>query len=437
MLKTKMQYAQNKTKFLFCFAGLLIMFAVEAWFGITVNEYLHTAWIALFAVILPYEGVLYLITALFPFCSLLTHFAHAFLVLFLILLLKRVVLRRDGAKKVFVFALIAFFACAELITHFLYGVSVFNKVLGYVFTIAIFFWLLYENEHGNYRMHLRIYVFAVFAFCVITFVNAIISHPGNWFADFLDGGLRLGGTAASEFEETDVKINANALAYYTVSAIACLLCIFGKGENENLSVKIFEIVELVFITVVGMLTVSRSWLLVFVMIICLFFVSRARANKSANKTIALFLGILILSVALINSSFMDAFMQRFAGESIETAGGRTEIMEDYFKIFFSRSDYMLFGTGVSDYSEVVHMSLSMHNGTQQIIVCLGIPAAIVFLVAMLRPIFRAKKGKRIPLQYWLPFISVILFVQTIQFLNPNTLMLPYVISLYAIKTQEE
>ena len=99
MLKSSMQQKNNKIKLAVCISGLLLMFMARAWGGIMLNENLHTIWVAAFACILPYEGVLYLSTILLCLCSLTTHFAHVFLVLFAIIFFKRVVLRRGGSVR--------------------------------------------------------------------------------------------------------------------------------------------------------------------------------------------------------------------------------------------------------------------------------------------------------------------------------------------------
>lgn len=48
------------------------------------------------------------------------------------------------------------------------------------------------------------------------------------------------------------------------------------------------------------------------------------------------------------------------------------------------------------------------------------------------PILKMRKDK-IPLLYWLPFISCVIFLQSIQFLNPCMFIPTYVVCVYALR----
>ena len=78
------------------------------------------------------------------------------------------------------------------------------------------------------------------------------------------------------------------------------------------------------------------------------------------------------------------------------------------------------------------MQYAMHNATEQIIVCLGIPCGIAFIFMLAKPVVKFVKSK-ISLLYWLPIIGIVFFLQSIQFLNPSQLMLTYVIGIFALK----
>ena len=418
-------------KLYICLVGLALMFAVEVLGGISLGDYIHTMWIGLFAMILPYEGILYIVSFLAPTCSLLPHFAHAFLVLLLILIIKKYVLLKHKTVGVAI-TLIILFTFWEIVAYAMYGVATINKVLGYASAVAILFWIIYDKSVSDYKKHLKIFILGSFVLCALALLNTIINYSGSWISDFLSGGMRLGGTANSEFNETDVSLNANALAYYSVTAIACYLCSFDGAKKRGLG-KFSELLVIAVVAFVGMLTVSRSWLLITAVILLLFYFSRMRQSLFNAKNILAIFAMVILVVWFVNSPFMEMFNARFEDDSADTAGGRTELFEQYFDIFFSNTRFMLFGTGVTNYTSVTQTATSMHNGAQQILVCLGLPMAIMFIIALAVPIFKAKRQKKIPLQYWLPAVAIIGFTQTIQFLNPNTYMVAYIMIVYALK----
>ena len=92
--------------------------------------------------------------------------------------------------------------------------------------------------------------------------------------------------------------------------------------------------------------------------------------------------------------------------------------------------YWLIGTGTIEYQRTLAISNSMHNATQQVLICYGIPGCVIFLYLMLAPVLRLGKKRML---YWLPFIGAIVFVQSIQFILPCTLMLQYIPAFFALK----
>ena len=63
---------------------------------------------------------------------------------------------------------------------------------------------------------------------------------------------------------------------------------------------------------------------------------------------------------------------------------------------------------------------------------MGIIVATIFIGNLSAPVVGAVRNK-VKLIYWLPIIVVVAFTQTIQFLNPYMLMLPYAIGVYALR----
>ncbi len=59
-----------------------------------------------------------------------------------------------------------------------------------------------------------------------------------------------------------------------------------------------------------------------------------------------------------------------------------------------------------------------------------------FIISLIMPL-RNIYLRGIGLIAWLPLVSVILFTQTIQFVDPHMLMLPYVIGVYSLRLGEK
>ena len=94
---------------------------------------------------------------------------------------------------------------------------------------------------------------------------------------------------------------------------------------------------------------------------------------------------------------------------------------------------LIFGTGSIFYRQVCNLSHSMHNGVQQILVSYGILGFIPMLVVLIRPIIKYFKKNKFELLKLLPILAVFMFIQTIQFLNPNNLLLPYAVAVLCMR----
>ena len=96
---------------------------------------------------------------------------------------------------------------------------------------------------------------------------------------------------------------------------------------------------------------------------------------------------------------------------------------------------LLFGSGAAHYRQAYHMPTSIHNGSMQVLLSYGIVGGLLFAFGMAEPVYHTIyfAEKRIKLFYWLPMLSIVLFVQTIQFVNPAYLMMPYIIGVYSIQ----
>ena len=90
------------------------------------------------------------------------------------------------------------------------------------------------------------------------------------------------------------------------------------------------------------------------------------------------------------------------------------------------------------YKEVCKQRNSIHNGTQQIYVCYGSMGIIIYLVVIV--IFKRryiKKSSNLRIQNFIPLFACFLFDQSIQFLLPFVLMLPFVASVLPLRLKDD
>ena len=126
---------------------------------------------------------------------------------------------------------------------------------------------------------------------------------------------------------------------------------------------------------------------------------------------------------------------RFEEENIATAGSRTELIALYNQYLLDHPDRLVYGTGSLYYRRVSEQNLSTHNGTQQLIVCYGFIGLLIFVwcgIVFYKRYYKKNK-KAIKLVTCTPFFVCLMFLQTIQFVSPPSLMLPLVAALLPLK----
>lgn len=381
------------------------------------------AYFAVVFIMLPIQGLVEFLCFLFPLMYLV-EYSHVLLMALIALVIKR------GTIDVRSAFLIVFFAGWEFIAHFMYGASTFNRMMGYVVTVAILVYLMYETLPTiDYAKCIEFYIWGVGVLFAAYLLDIVLLKGGGYLTRLITGQSRFGATASNELMGLKIGINANTLAYCSVCGISSILFLQQYGIK-----RIFHSVLIVFFGLCGIMTLSRTWILVMLMIILLYALS---AEKNVRKIMVRWVGIVVIGGIVIwylstQTSLMYTIMKRFESEGIETAGGRTVTIAQYLSEFFANDRFMLLGTGVTDSSKVIVNQLSIHNGTIQILVSLGIPAAMVMYMVLCTPLLHAF-AQKISMIHFLPILTILAFTQTIQFLNPNVLMLHYVIGVYALR----
>ena len=411
--------SKKETVILSAFSITLIsMLAIRDIAGFTYNKFILVAAILSFALFFNSKVLAAATCFMFPLTWGLPYTYIFGGIVFLYWFKRRVIC----SKALFLFI---FFIILELLASLWYSAIYYSEFFKYFSVLAIFFFFIYDNDIPR-KECIRFFYYGTIALCAIIIVSTLKNAPTNWLTLFSQGWFRFGNKNAGGVEGMILSTNANTFAYYslmgTVYAINYLFEEKGKA-------KAFHFFVLLLFLFSGMLTVSMSWVLL--TIICLGIIVVTKLNEA--KFVLLFIvGVLfLLGVAqLIYSSapeLFEAFMIREDRSDLGNANSRVLIFFEYNRAFWSNIRFVLMGTGVVQYSDAINLNYSMHNMIQQIFVCYGIMPALVFFAGFLSPL---KKYVKTPFVYWVPIVAVLGFTQTIQFINPFSLMLPYVIAYY-------
>ena len=428
---TKTENRKTESYKLFLFVALFaILLVVRDIMFVSVSKYVFVALALAFFVLSKEATVIYMLCFVFPLvCGLPGN--YIFPIALVVLIFKNA----KGLKFQQVIFM-AVFILAELLAAINYQTPMWSEIIGYLSALCIIIFLLYGNQSVHYDRACGMFLLSCTLLCAIICVSTLRSAPSNWLELFAKGWFRFGEEHISDAAEIRISLNANALGYYSLLGIVFGFVAQWKAKGM---LKVIIICMMVFDAFVGIMSVSRSFIIFALLFGVLCVLSNTKGYKQVITTafvvlvVALVLGVMVIN----NEQLMSGIVERFKGDDIEGANGRFEIFQMYTDAFFSKARFVLLGTGVTDYKNQTGVYNSFHNGIQQVIVSYGIILGVALIAVLFYPVFKSATRNKVRFLYLLPMLAVVLFTQTIQFVYPTMLMLPIIPAYYAIKSGEK
>lgn len=344
----------------------------------------------------------------------------------LALIIKRRSLNLNAMWSAFILLII------EIVDFFVVGLDVdIQRLLSYCSFMLLFFFLILEvSKDIDAGSCILYYSFGlIFTLAVIYFNMA----SQNGFDRLIAGELRNGIQGLLDNEESSIGhlvINANSTAYMCLASASSLLC--GRKYIKISPMLINILIGIVFL--IGMMSFSRTYILSLVLLVLLLLIFR-RQKVRVIVHIALLVFAAIIFFPYIFDNFINGMTARLGESNLSTAGGRTIIFKEYLELWGSNTYYMFFGTGASDYMQILHTSRALHCGLEQVLVCCGLIGLMVWGISIFKFILKNKSELSIEdfKIFIIPLIVTVLFDQSIQFLNPYYLMLPIIPALYTLR----
>lgn len=375
------------------------------------------------AAVLDYKRVIYLLCFLFPLsCGIPSNFIYPLLICILFI--------KDPQKSLNKVVLFIVIFLME-ISH--YGYYTFDtqiaEIVGYASFLFLMFYIIADNSKdvdSGKCITLFCIGAAVLLLGIIINNSLLISQ-----LDPINGIVRLGDNKElGDFEEARMMLtaNANTIGYYSIAAISCLLVLqYYKKINSILFLILFAVSFYG-----GVLSVSRTWAILMIISVIVYL----RFMKHNIVKSLLLIGVLSIGVVVFLSQdelIWEFFTQRFTEDStnLSTAGGRTIIFQEYNAYLADNPLSLIWGEGAVYYKEASGIAYATHNALQQIIVSYGLVGLCIFICAFIRSTKKYVSKKE--LMAILPLCMMVLFVQTIQILNPYFLMAPIIVAFYALK----
>ncbi len=401
-------------------AGLLFLRDIG---GVGISSLMVTVIVFIAFMLLDYEHVCCLTLFLVPFISGISA-GRVMLLASIFLLIKS---KRIKLSQIFMICFVVFM---ELYASRWYPDPNHAEIFPYLACSAVLFLMILIDYDINYRKCVMFYYIGIVAAIGISLIGSVASG-GLTASTLVSSRGHIGGYLVS-VDGARLSFNANTYAYYCIAGITCGFVLMKNTKLANMRKLIMILTYMLLFA--GVFSVSRTFLLVASLCLFLYVISETDNVKRIVKFGLLILIILIAGIYIMetNSAIINAWVFRFTGEDIETGGQRVTLFQQYMDVFWSNERLQWFGAGVTQYRGVTHVYNSMHNSLQQILICFGIPGCILYLIALASPILKMRKDK-IPLLYWLPFISCVIFLQSIQFLNPCMFIPTYVVCVYALR----
>ena len=310
-----------------------------------------------------------------------------------------------------------------------------NRFVVYSLFIVLFFYLLFDEKNDNeeIRKNVQFYILGV---SVAVLIIMIHSASSLGFEDIAFGTYRIGGDtgelSAEGFDgDQYTAMNPNTLAYYSITAIA--LTLYVKNAFRSI---ILKTTVLIILGIAGVMSTSRTWLVVIALTLAIYFLFSKMKGKVGFIVFSVILLIAAAQVANYVDAFTSRFETRFEQGTLGEAGGRVDIIKLYNNFLFSNPEYLVFGTGAVYYADVCGVGLSSHSGAHQVLVCYGFFGVLIYIVAGFIYYRRFCRKNHSKLWNYMPFIVCFVFDQTVQFLTPATMMLPFVACLLPLKLKQ-
>lgn len=257
------------------------------------------------------------------------------------------------------------------------------------------------------------------------------------FPETLSGAIRIGGDTDDVLSGRNtgiihLRFNANEIGYHSLVAISCALVLFHQSNANRIHLLICSVVCILG----GFLSVSRTWMMFTACLIIMQLLISFGKQGHLGRGFVLVAVLSFFAIGILNQNpeLLNSITNRFELANFATAGGRAPLLKAYNNFFINAPLWRQFiGVGVVGYKEICGLWNSMHNGFQQVLVCLGFLGSTVFISYLLYLYKLSVKGQTPSFMNYLPLIACMAFIQSIQLLNPWPLMLPLLCCFMALR----
>ena len=306
-----------------------------------------------------------LLLFLLPFATILKQDADSisiFTILFFLVVVKMAIANRKIDAKLLLAALV-FFVYSMLCS----GLSQLTTAVTMVFGMLLLYY--FKSENVPAPSIVTFYSSGIFLSSLLAIFREYLPIVNDFVAETT---LRLGGNnLASRF--SGLQGNPN---YYTLDIIMVLSAIIVLMYRDKAQVQ--HTVWMIVLSVLGLMSVSKSFLLVWLILILFWFVLSIK--RGAGRLVK-FLFIVIIGAAVVYYVAYDSinvYLVRLFQDSSASIGdvttGRTDIWLAYIKAIFNDLKILFFGNGINTLGSIER---GAHNTYIELIFYLGVVGTVI------------------------------------------------------------
>lgn len=282
--------------------------------------------------------------------------------------------------------------------------------------------LMCEHKKINYPLIVRTLAISSIVMLSIVLINLFQTNGVN-FQGIFAGTYRFGVEDSAKTPNT-INYNPNAIGFMANISIAGLLQLSLAKKKHVIDYPMIAV--LLFF---GLLTLSRTFLIVFALVVILFICSISATPLKKVKITTIIVLLVVSSVFILLKTVpivIERLISRFMVEDI--SNGRNDLFAFYNDHIFSSLQYLLYGVGIQNYGDKmldIHGSYInvCHNGTQEILVCWGLIGLALFTWYIVEMILGTKKDFKRGLINFIPLIITLVDVQSGQLISNGAIVL--------------
>lgn len=267
-----------------------------------------------------------------------------------------------------------------------------TKLLGFSLCLIPFMFIKDFLKNTNILVVFYMFIGGFIGFTLITF--GIYFHNYNVF-NFFNEIRRFGFLPGhNKNEKISLIINPNTIGKYAALIISGSIAFLQLGKMK---MNTLNVIILFYTLVIGFLTLSRTFILMFIVIFIIYITTNFTIKNLVNIVMVSLVLLSTTIIILLNQNISNALNTRLF-ESDNITGSRLEIYKSYLSTLLQNDYIFLFGVGMQDYNLKFnnyskYISESSHNVIIEILSIWGFIGLLVILILIFKILIQSNLNK--------------------------------------------